>query len=36
LPPLNSEDNGNKLNHDLLDAVNSTGNVFITHSVCIN
>lgn len=33
LPPPNSEDNGNKLNHDLLDSVNSTGSVFITHTV---
>ncbi|KOM30179.1 hypothetical protein LR48_Vigan967s005100 [Vigna angularis] len=33
LPPLNSEDHGNKLNSDLLDSVNSTGNIFITHTV---
>ncbi|CAL0309800.1 unnamed protein product [Lupinus luteus] len=33
LPPPNSEDHGNKLNHDLLDSVNSTGSVFITHTV---
>ncbi|KAJ7977162.1 Tyrosine decarboxylase [Quillaja saponaria] len=33
LPPQESEDHGNKLNHDLLDAVNSTGSVFITHTV---
>ncbi|XP_038995498.1 phenylacetaldehyde synthase isoform X1 [Hibiscus syriacus] len=32
LPP-NDEDDGNKLNHDLLDAINSTGNVFISHTV---
>ncbi|XP_039048243.1 tyrosine decarboxylase 2-like [Hibiscus syriacus] len=32
LPP-NDEDHGNKLNHELLDAVNSTGNVFISHTV---
>lgn len=36
LPPPNSEDHGNKLNHDLLDLVNSTGSVFITHTVCIS
>ena len=36
LPPPNSEDHGNKLNRDLLDSVNSTGSVFITHTVCIN
>ncbi|XP_068473122.1 tyrosine decarboxylase 2 isoform X2 [Phaseolus vulgaris] len=33
LSPLNSEDHGNKLNRDLLDSVNSTGNIFITHTV---
>ncbi|XP_061343435.1 tyrosine decarboxylase 2 isoform X1 [Gastrolobium bilobum] len=33
LPPPNSEDHGNKLNHDLLASVNSTGSVFITHTV---
>ncbi|KAL5059781.1 hypothetical protein RYX36_031385 [Vicia faba] len=33
LPPPNSKDNGNKLNHDLIDLVNSTGSVFITHTV---
>lgn len=33
LPPPNSEDHCNKLNHDLLDLVNSTGSVFITHTV---
>ncbi|RDX98841.1 Tyrosine decarboxylase 1 [Mucuna pruriens] len=33
LPPLNSEDHGNKLNRDLLDSVNSTGSVFISHTV---
>ncbi|MED6147516.1 Tyrosine decarboxylase 2 [Stylosanthes scabra] len=32
LPPANSEDI-NKLNRDLLDSVNSTGSVFITHTV---
>ncbi|KAK8496297.1 hypothetical protein V6N13_100145 [Hibiscus sabdariffa] len=32
LPP-NDEDHGNKLNGELLDAVNSTGNVFISHTV---
>lgn len=36
LPPPSSEDNGNKLNHDLLESVNSTGSVFITHTVCMN
>ncbi|XWS47052.1 hypothetical protein CRYUN_Cryun14cG0120200 [Craigia yunnanensis] len=33
LPPPNNEYHGNKLNHELLDAVNSTGNVFISHTV---
>ncbi|XVF21494.1 hypothetical protein REPUB_Repub12eG0094900 [Reevesia pubescens] len=33
LPPPNDEYHGNKLNHELLDAVNSTGNVFISHTV---
>ncbi|KAG5055428.1 hypothetical protein JHK85_007938 [Glycine max] len=33
LPPPNSADHGNKLNSDLLDSVNSTGNAFITHTV---
>ncbi|XWS76175.1 hypothetical protein CRYUN_Cryun01aG0153800 [Craigia yunnanensis] len=33
LPPTNDEYHGNKFNHDLLDAVNSTGNVFISHTV---
>ncbi|XP_022758544.1 tyrosine decarboxylase 1 isoform X1 [Durio zibethinus] len=33
LPPSNGEYHGNKLNHELLDAVNSTGNVFISHTV---
>ncbi|XLR26857.1 hypothetical protein S83_054757, partial [Arachis hypogaea] len=32
LPPANTEDT-NKLNRDLLDSVNSTGSVFITHTV---
>ncbi|GMI73528.1 aromatic aldehyde synthase [Hibiscus trionum] len=32
LPP-NDKDHGNKLNRELLDAVNSTGNVFISHTV---
>lgn len=33
LPPHNDEDHGNKLNHNLLDAVNSTGKIFISHTV---
>ncbi|KAK4272994.1 hypothetical protein QN277_021471 [Acacia crassicarpa] len=33
LPRPNSEDDGNQLNRDLLDSVNSTGNIFITHTV---
>ncbi|XP_011024499.1 PREDICTED: tyrosine decarboxylase 1-like isoform X1 [Populus euphratica] len=33
LPPNNNEDHGNNLNHDLLDAVNSTGKIFISHTV---
>ncbi|KAJ4728348.1 Tyrosine decarboxylase [Melia azedarach] len=33
VPPGNEEDYGNKLNHDLLDAVNSTGKIFISHTV---
>lgn len=33
LPSQNKDDHGNKLNHDLLDAVNSTGKVFISHTV---
>ncbi|XP_028120041.1 tyrosine decarboxylase 1-like isoform X2 [Camellia sinensis] len=33
LPPHNNEDCANKLNHDLLDAVNSTGKLFISHTV---
>ncbi|GLT41320.1 hypothetical protein SLA2020_153940 [Shorea laevis] len=33
LPPQNDEHCCNKLNRDLLDAVNSTGNIFISHTV---
>ncbi|GAB2281853.1 Tyrosine decarboxylase 2 [Dionaea muscipula] len=33
LPPTKVEDWGNKLNRDLLEAVNSTGNLFISHTV---
>ncbi|KAJ0051679.1 hypothetical protein Pint_01645 [Pistacia integerrima] len=33
LPPHNDEDGGYKLNHDLLDIVNSTGKIFISHTV---
>ncbi|XP_030934742.1 tyrosine decarboxylase 1 [Quercus lobata] len=33
LPPRNDEDNGNKLNNDLLEAINSTGKIFISHTV---
>ncbi|KAH9729094.1 Phenylacetaldehyde synthase [Citrus sinensis] len=33
LPPHNDEDHGNKLNHKLLDDINSTGKIFISHTV---
>ncbi|CAK9184942.1 unnamed protein product [Ilex paraguariensis] len=33
VPPHNDKDCANKLNHDLLDAVNSTGKIFISHTV---
>ncbi|XP_059660189.1 tyrosine decarboxylase 2 [Cornus florida] len=33
LPPHSNEDCANKLNHDLLDAVNATGKIFISHTV---
>ncbi|KAB2021907.1 hypothetical protein ES319_D07G172400v1 [Gossypium barbadense] len=33
LPVRNNESHGNKLNHQLLDAVNSTGSAFISHTV---
>ncbi|PSR94897.1 Tyrosine decarboxylase, partial [Actinidia chinensis var. chinensis] len=33
LPPRDKEDCANKLNRDLLDAVNSTGKLFISHTV---
>ncbi|KAJ6333946.1 hypothetical protein OIU78_010947 [Salix suchowensis] len=33
LPPSNNEDHGNNLNRDLLDAVNSSGKIFISHTV---
>ncbi|KAK5819187.1 phenylacetaldehyde synthase-like isoform X1 [Gossypium arboreum] len=33
LPVRNDESHGNKLNHQLLDAVNSTGSAFISHTV---
>ncbi|GAB4830111.1 Tyrosine decarboxylase 2 [Ancistrocladus abbreviatus] len=33
LPPENNEICGNKLNRDLLEAVNSTGKIFISHTV---
>ncbi|XP_019225726.1 PREDICTED: tyrosine decarboxylase 1 isoform X1 [Nicotiana attenuata] len=35
-PPQSNEDYANKLNHDLLDAVNSTGKLFISHTVLSN
>ena len=35
LPPRNNEDNGNKLNNDLLEAINSTGKIFISHTVSL-
>lgn len=34
-PPQNNEDNGNKLNNDLLEAINSTGKIFISHTVSL-
>lgn len=33
LPPGNDENHGNKLNRDLLETVNSTGKLFISHTV---
>ncbi|XP_060180657.1 tyrosine decarboxylase 2 isoform X2 [Lycium barbarum] len=33
LPPPSNEDYANKLNHDLLDSVNSTGKLFISHTI---
>ncbi|XP_065615715.1 phenylacetaldehyde synthase isoform X4 [Quercus suber] len=33
LPPRNNEDNDKKLNNDLLEAINSTGKIFISHTV---
>ncbi|XAR58684.1 Tyrosine decarboxylase [Bertholletia excelsa] len=33
VPPHDKEDCANKLNHDLLDAVNTTGKLFISHTV---
>ncbi|XP_059432490.1 phenylacetaldehyde synthase-like, partial [Corylus avellana] len=33
LSSQNNEDHGNKLNHDLLDVVNSMGKIFISHTV---
>lgn len=33
VPPHNNEECGNKLNRELLDAVNSTGKIFISHTV---
>lgn len=33
LPPPSNEDYANKLNHDLLDSVNSTGKLFISHTL---
>ncbi|KAF5482503.1 hypothetical protein F2P56_003067 [Juglans regia] len=33
LPSQNSKDHGNELNHHLLDTVNSTGKVFLSHTV---
>ncbi|XP_075508293.1 tyrosine decarboxylase 2 isoform X2 [Primulina tabacum] len=36
VPPHNNEELGNKLNSELLDAVNSTGKLFISHTVLSN
>lgn len=33
VPPHNNEEMGNKLNRELLEAVNSTGKLFISHTV---
>lgn len=33
LPPHNDETYATKLNHDLLDTVNSTGKIFVSHTV---
>nr|WGU11341.1 tyrosine decarboxylase 2 [Crinum x powellii] len=33
LPPANHPDDGYKLNHSLLDAVNSSGKIFVSHTV---
>ncbi|KAG0486292.1 hypothetical protein HPP92_008387 [Vanilla planifolia] len=33
IPPLSHEDNGYKLNNSLLDAVNSSGKIFLSHTV---
>ncbi|XP_009384062.2 tyrosine decarboxylase 2 isoform X2 [Musa acuminata AAA Group] len=33
IPPPNDQDNGYKLNHSLLDAVNSSGKIFLSHTV---
>ncbi|CAL9076325.1 unnamed protein product [Musa textilis] len=33
IPPPNDQDNGYKLNHGLLDAVNSSGKIFLSHTV---
>ncbi|XP_073141219.1 tyrosine decarboxylase 2 [Henckelia pumila] len=36
VPPHNNEELGNKLNSELLDAVNSTGKLYISHTVLSN
>ncbi|GJN41441.1 hypothetical protein PR202_gn00816 [Eleusine coracana subsp. coracana] len=33
LPPPSDEDNGHKLNYDLMDYANSSGKIFICHTV---
>ncbi|KAK2630844.1 hypothetical protein QOZ80_UnG0722340 [Eleusine coracana subsp. coracana] len=33
LPPPSDEDNGHKLNYDLMDSANSSGKIFISHTV---
>ncbi|KAF0909527.1 hypothetical protein E2562_037166 [Oryza meyeriana var. granulata] len=33
LPPTSDQDNGRKLNYDLMDGVNSSGKIFISHTV---
>lgn len=34
MPSPSDEDNGHKLNYDLMDSANSSGKIFISHTVC--